>query len=61
MLHWLQDAYLKQSKKTVIDGQEVSISASIGISIFPEDVTDSGSFFKHAHAAMYHANEKIAY
>ena len=36
-------------------GNEISITPSIGISIFPEDATDFEALMKNADAAMYHA------
>jgi diguanylate cyclase (GGDEF)-like protein/PAS domain S-box-containing protein len=38
-----------------IDGHELHITASIGISICPEDGRDSETIVKHAEAAMYQA------
>jgi len=40
-----------------LSGIEVQISASIGISVFPEDGVDADSLLKHADAAMYHAKK----
>lgn len=40
-----------------IEGHEIFISASIGISIFPLDGIDSEALMKHADLAMYHAKE----
>jgi PAS domain S-box-containing protein len=37
---------------------EICVSASIGISIYPDDGTDSGSLVKNADAAMYHAKRE---
>jgi diguanylate cyclase (GGDEF)-like protein/PAS domain S-box-containing protein len=39
----------------VIDGNEIEVTTSIGISVFPEDGTDSESLIAHADAAMYQA------
>ncbi|MBD8654374.1 EAL domain-containing protein [Oxalobacteraceae sp. CFBP 13730] len=39
----------------VIEGNEIFVTASIGISLFPEDGDDSGSLLKFADTAMYHA------
>ncbi|MBU0959916.1 MAG: EAL domain-containing protein, partial [Proteobacteria bacterium] len=47
---------LAQSFK--IEGHEIFISASIGISIFPLDGTEAEVLMKHADLAMYHAKEK---
>lgn len=42
---------------TVIDGHEVSLSGSIGISLYPRDGMDDETLIKHADAAMYHAKQ----
>jgi diguanylate cyclase (GGDEF)-like protein/PAS domain S-box-containing protein len=39
----------------ILNGQEVFISASIGISIYPDDCTDVDSLVKYADIAMYSA------
>ena len=36
---------------------EVIVTASIGISIFPDDATDAQSLLKHADTAMYAAKQ----
>ena len=41
----------------VINGQECRVTASIGISIFPDDAQDEMALMTHADAAMYHAKE----
>jgi diguanylate cyclase (GGDEF)-like protein/PAS domain S-box-containing protein len=41
-----------------LSGQEVFISASIGISLFPLDGEDPDSLLKNADIAMYHAKEQ---
>jgi diguanylate cyclase (GGDEF)-like protein/PAS domain S-box-containing protein len=38
-------------------GRTVSISASIGISVFPDDAGDAATLLKHADAAMYAAKQ----
>lgn len=40
-----------------IEGHDLHISASIGISIYPDDGQDAGTLIKNADAAMYHAKE----
>ncbi len=36
----------------------ITISTSIGVSIFPQDATDATTLLKHADIAMYHAKNK---
>lgn len=38
-----------------IDGHQLHLSASIGISVYPEDGQDAETLLKHADTAMYHA------
>ena len=40
-----------------LDGQEVIVTASIGISIFPDDGRDISTLIKNADTAMYHAKD----
>ena len=39
----------------LIEGHEIFVTASIGISLFPEDGNDCNSLLKYADTAMYHA------
>ena len=41
------------SRKIHIDGQEISISGSIGISLYPEDGGEAQDLLRYADAAMY--------
>jgi diguanylate cyclase (GGDEF)-like protein len=41
----------------VVSGVEIFVSASIGVSLFPDDALDSETLFKHADAAMYRAKD----
>uniref|UniRef100_E6QPM0 GGDEF domain-containing protein n=1 Tax=mine drainage metagenome TaxID=410659 RepID=E6QPM0_9ZZZZ len=41
----------------VIDGHEVLLSCSIGISLYPQDGMDDETLIKHADVAMYYAKE----
>jgi len=41
-----------------LDGNEVRITTTIGISLFPEDGDDADKLLKHADVAMYHAKEQ---
>ena len=40
-----------------LDGQDVFITASIGIAVFPVDGTDLETLLRNADAAMYHAKD----
>jgi diguanylate cyclase (GGDEF)-like protein/PAS domain S-box-containing protein len=42
----------------VIDGRDVVMTASIGISLYPDDGLDAETLVKHADSAMYHAKSK---
>ena len=39
----------------LLDGHELHVAASVGLSRFPEDGTDAETLLKHADLAMYHA------
>lgn len=41
-----------------VDGQEIHVTASIGISIFPTDGTDVQTLIKNADSALYRAKEQ---
>ncbi len=41
-----------------IEGSDLQIDASIGISVYPEDGEDAETLIKNADTAMYHAKEK---
>ncbi len=41
-----------------LDGNEVVVTPSVGISIFPEDGDDAATLIKNADLAMYHAKEQ---
>ena len=45
------------AQPVTLSGLEVQISASIGISVFPEDGVDAETLLQHADAAMYHAKK----
>ena len=45
------------AEPVMLSGLEVQISASIGISVFPEDGVDADTLLQHADAAMYHAKK----
>ncbi|WP_426107338.1 putative bifunctional diguanylate cyclase/phosphodiesterase [Massilia sp. TSP1-1-2] len=50
--HRVKDA---MRRPFLIDGHEIFVTASIGISLFPEDGDDCDSLLKYADTAMYHA------
>ncbi len=45
----------RAAEPMVIDGHELHTSASLGISVFPDDGDDVDSIMKNADTAMYHA------
>jgi diguanylate cyclase (GGDEF)-like protein/PAS domain S-box-containing protein len=45
------------AKPYVIDGKEMSVTPSIGISLYPDDGNDAETLLTAADAAMYHAKE----
>jgi len=44
-------------KPVLLQENEVSVGASIGIALYPEDALDSGTLLRHADIAMYHAKQ----
>ena len=40
-----------------LSGGEVQVTASIGISVLPDDAVDAGALMKHADTAMYTAKQ----
>ncbi|MDR2366229.1 MAG: EAL domain-containing protein [Zoogloeaceae bacterium] len=40
------------------DGREISVSASVGIGLYPEDGKKVGDLMEHASTAMYHARDQ---
>jgi diguanylate cyclase (GGDEF)-like protein/PAS domain S-box-containing protein len=45
------------SKPMVLAGQEIMISASLGVAVYPEDAANADDLLKAADTAMYHAKE----
>ncbi len=41
-----------------VAGQAITISASVGVAVFPEDGGDAATLLKHADTAMYHAKDQ---
>ena len=55
----LLDRIMQRVGEPVVLGeQEVSVTCSIGISVYPHDATDTYTLLKYADTAMYHAKEK---
>ena len=46
------------SEPVTIDGHELLITCSIGLSMYPIDGPDANTLLRHADAAMYHAKEQ---
>ncbi|MBN2233193.1 MAG: EAL domain-containing protein [Deltaproteobacteria bacterium] len=44
-------------KPVMLDGQRVFVTASIGISLFPDDGNDIGDLLKNADLALYHVKD----
>ena len=44
-------------EKIVIDAQELAVTASLGVAIYPEDGSDFGTLLRKADIAMYRAKE----
>jgi diguanylate cyclase (GGDEF)-like protein/PAS domain S-box-containing protein len=44
-------------KPVLLQDNEVSIGASIGIALYPDDASDSSVLLRHADIAMYHAKQ----
>ena len=52
--HRVQDAV---SEPIMLDGQEVRVNCSLGVSVFPDDGVDLEVLLRHADAAMHHAKK----
>ena len=46
------------SEPMMVGGQEVSVTASVGVAVFPEDGEEADSLLRHADIAMYKAKER---
>ncbi len=57
--HECVDALLERVSNPVwLEGREVAVTASAGISVYPKDGTDAESLIRHADTALYHAKAK---
>ncbi len=45
-------------KEIVVEGNDIRLSTSIGVSLYPRDGADAETLLKHADSAMYRAKEK---
>ena len=57
MLRMIDRLRLDMAKAVVVDHKEISIGASMGVSIYPHDGTSVLELIKAADVAMYHAKE----
>ena len=56
--HIAQDIIEKMKKPVLLRENQVSVSPSIGISLYPTDGEDAETLLKHADIAMYHAKKE---
>ncbi len=55
--HLAQKILLSLEQPLEVEGRELFITTSIGISLFPNDATEAGALLKYADIAMYKAKE----
>lgn len=53
-----EDIILALTEPFPLNGEQAYVSASIGITLFPQDADDLAAVLKHADQAMYHAKEE---
>jgi diguanylate cyclase (GGDEF)-like protein len=53
-----QRVQLTLSQPFRIGAEDITVTSSIGIAIFPDDGTDAAALLKHADTAMYHAKDQ---
>ena len=57
--HTVFDRILNEVRKPVrMGGAEVSVSASVGVTLYPEDHSDADTLLRHADQAMYRAKQR---
>ncbi len=54
----LERVLAKVNEPMQLEGQSVSVSASIGVTLYPEDDVDADSLLRHADHAMYSAKQQ---
>ncbi len=55
--HTAERILARLAKGFQLGGQACHVSASIGVSVFPDDATEQGELLSHADSAMYRAKE----
>lgn len=58
IMHVADNILHNLNKKTVLDGREIAVTTSIGISLYPDDADHVGELMKRADMAMYHAKQR---
>jgi diguanylate cyclase (GGDEF)-like protein len=58
IMHIADNILHNLNKKTSIGTREVSVTTSIGISLYPDDGDNIGELMKRADMAMYHAKQR---
>ncbi len=58
VVHVATDILHRLNRKAKLEGRELTITTSIGVSLYPDDGEDAATLMKHADLAMYHAKEK---
>ena len=57
-IHLIAKKIIQQfNKPFTVDGHEVVVTTSIGVSLFPDDSKNTSELLRHADMAMYHAKE----
>ncbi len=58
LVHIADNILTLLNRQVEVAGREVSVTTSIGISVFPDDASDASELMKCADMAMYHAKDK---
>ena len=58
IMHIADNILHKLNEKAVLDGREIAVTTSIGISLYPDDADHVGELMKRADMAMYHAKQR---
>jgi len=57
LAHIAQDLIAEVGKPVILKGNEVSVGASIGIALYPDDAKNSDELLRNADVAMYHSKQ----